>query len=130
MVAVVPTFKTLSVANAALTFILFCTLLFAPGLIFWTFSIQAGAAAIFIARRAAILFLGLSLISYGGRNAPHSDLRQSIVLGMFVLWALMACLGIFEFARGYAGIGILLAVVAELGFALGYWFIWKSNRRS
>ena len=125
-----PSYKVISSANAVLTFALFAILLIAPSFIFWIFSIEAGEAAYFIARRASILFLGLSLMSYLSRNASSSEMRQSVIISMFVLWAAMACLGIVEFARGYAGIGVLLAVAAEAGFAFGYWTLWRSSRLS
>ena len=120
-----PDFKIVSIACACLTSILFLSLLFVPDLIFWIFAVETTEAARFIARRASILFLGTAIISYMGRNAPDSTLRQGLVLGMFVLWGAMAVLGVFEFARAYAGPGILLAVAAETAFAFAYWSIWK-----
>jgi len=118
-------YKIISIASVILTSTLFLSLLLVPDLIFWIFSIEAGEAARFIARRASILFLGLSILSFLSRNTPHSSLRQNIILAMCVLWSLMALLGLFELIRGYAGIGILLAITAETIFAISYFLIFK-----
>ncbi len=120
-------YKTISIASTVLTAILFLSLLLVPDVIFWVFSIEAGDAAYFIARRASILFLGLAILSFMSRDAQHSALRQNIILAMCVLWALMALMGLFELARAYAGFGILLAIFAEIGFAFGYFLIFKKH---
>jgi len=123
-------YKIVSIASAILTSILFLSLLLMPDLIFWIFSIETTEAANFIARRASILFLGLAILSFLSRNTPHSSLRQNIILAMFVLWSLMALLGLFELVRGFAGLGILLAITAEIIFAISYFLIFRkhSNR--
>ena len=35
----------------------------------------------------------------------------------------LATLGIFKFLRGYAGPGIWLAIVPEIGFAAAFWHL-------
>lgn len=121
-------FRNVSLAATVLTGVLFVILLLAPDLIFWIFSIEGNEAARLLSRRAAMLFLGLAIITYSGRNAQHSVLRQAICLGMAVCMFGLAMTGIFEFARGFAGVGIMLAFAAEVGFGIAFIRIWLSNR--
>jgi len=41
----------------------------------------------------------------------------------------LALTGTYEFARGYAGPGILLAVIAEIGFGVSFARIWLTGRQ-
>ncbi len=122
------TYKNVSIAATGLTFILFIILLFFPNLIFFIFNIEGAEAALLLSRRAAMLFLGLAVISFLGRDSAHSSLRQVVCLGMMAVMFGLALTGIFEFVRGYASFGILLAVVAEISFGAAYAVIWQKNR--
>ncbi len=121
-------FKNVSLATVALTGVLFGMLLLAPELIFFIFNIEGDEAAKLVSRRAAMLFLGLAIITYFGRNAEHSTMRQAVCLGLAISMFGLALTGTYEFVRGYAGVGILLAVVAEIGFGAAYIRIWTNNR--
>ncbi len=121
-------FKNVSLATVALTSVLFGLLLLVPDFIFFIFGIEGGEAARLLSRRAAMLFLGLAILSYFGRNAEHSIMRQAVCLGMAASMFGLALTGTYEFVRGYAGGGILLAVVAEIGFGAAYVRIWMKNR--
>ncbi len=122
------TFSKLSLATAFICATLFILLLFIPEFIYWIFSIHDDETARLMSRRASMLFLGIAIITFTGRNSAHSDLRQSVVLGIAVTMTGLATLGLFEFIRGYAGAGILLAASTELFFSFAYLHIWKSNR--
>ncbi|MFK5978973.1 MAG: hypothetical protein QM488_08825 [Rhizobiaceae bacterium] len=122
-------FKNVSLAAAAVSSALFLCLLFLPDLIFFIFGIEGGEVARLMSRRAAMLFLGLATISYLGRDAPHSVLRQAVCMGMAACMAGLAIVGIFEFVRGFAGIGIFLAVATEIAFATVFARIWMENAR-
>ncbi|MEO9459901.1 MAG: hypothetical protein ABJE63_02095 [Lentilitoribacter sp.] len=78
-----------------------------------------------IARRAAMMFMGLSAIIFLSRNAEPSQLRQSLCLGLAIMMAALAIIGIFEFVRGAVGVGIWLAITTEIGFALAYFKLSK-----
>ncbi|MBB1344114.1 hypothetical protein H5158_21170 [Pseudoalteromonas sp. SR45-6] len=73
-----------------------------------------------------MLFLGISVFSWFGRNAEHSESRQAICLSLSVSMFALAFLGSVEYLRGFAGIGILLAVITEASIALLYYKIWLS----
>jgi hypothetical protein len=113
-------FKTVSLAASALCCTLFLCLLLTPGLIYWLFGVESHATADLLAKRAAMLFLGLAVLSFLGRNAPHSSLRQAVSVAMATTMAGLILAGIYEFFMGTAGIGIWLAICGEALFLCLY----------
>jgi hypothetical protein len=122
-------FKRLSTVTAAIALTLFFLLLFTPEIIFMLFQVEGNESAFFISRRAAMLFLGIAVFSWLGRNALDSDSRQAICIGMSVSMLALAVLGVMEFARNFVGMGILGAVVTELALGMAYFQIWNSNKK-
>ena len=123
-------FKKLSTIMAIITFVLFLLLLVVPEIIFILFQIPENTSAFFISRRAAMLFLGISVFSWLGRNSLHSELRQAICLGLSISMLSLAGLGLFELFRGFSGIGIILAVITELFLGVAYLNIWLGHKRA
>ncbi|MBE0368398.1 hypothetical protein [Pseudoalteromonas aurantia] len=123
-------FKNLSVMTALITFGLCITLLFTPEVIFNLFQIEGHDSAFFISRRAAILFLGISIIAWAGRCAPESDSRLAISLGLTVSMIALALIGALEYFRGFVGLGIFLAIVTEVALGAAYGNIWFSSRKN
>jgi hypothetical protein len=123
-------FKIVSVITAVIAFILSMVLILTPELLFILFNIEENSSAFFIGRRAAMLFLGISVFTWVGRNAFHSESRQAICLGLTISMLALAVLGITEYLRGFAGIGILLAVITEAVLALLYFKIWFSYKNT
>jgi len=123
-------FKMVSVITAAITLTLCLVLLLAPEAIFKLFSVDENSSALFIGRRAAMLFLGISVITWLGRNSPHSESRQAICLGLAISMLSLAVLGTIEYLRGFAGLGISLAVITEAILALLYFKIWFSCKNA
>ena len=120
-----PSFKTLSLISATIAALLFLTLLLAPGLIFWLFAVDSHESAEFIARRAAMLFLGLAVLNYLARNTPPSQLRRALSLGMASTMLGLALLGTVELLCGFAGIGIVPAILTETLLGLAYLSYWR-----
>ena len=121
-------FCKLSVITSSIAFVLFFSLLILPEPIFLLFGIEGNESAYIIARRTAMLFLGLSLLSFLNRNAEDSPERQSLILSLFVIMFGLVILGLIELFRGEVGPGILLAVVTELMLSIWYMSIWYENR--
>ncbi len=121
-------FRTLSIVSSIISFLLFITLLLAPQLVFMLFEVEGNASAYFLARRAAMLFLGYAVIACVIRNAEHSNARQAVILGIGTAQLGLLVLGAFELVRGFAGLGILLAMVVELLLAVACFSLWFSNR--
>ena len=121
-------FKNVSIATAAVGFSLFFNLLVFPEPLFALFEIPQTESAFFIARRTAILFLGICIMSWVGRNAEHSESRQAISLGLAISMIGLVILGSAEFIRGYAGMGIGLAILPEVLLSSAYLSVWFANR--
>lgn len=123
------TFKPLSTVTASIAFCLFLSLLLIPEMIFQLFQIQEHPSAFFIGRRAAMLFLGIAIFSWVSRNAPHSDARQGMCLGLAISMLALAILGLVEYVRDFAGVGIMLAIVTEVLLAAAYFNVWFCNKK-
>lgn len=117
-------FKCLSVCTSFVAMLLCFVLIIHPDILFMLFGIEKENAGIFIGRRTAMLFLGLSVLTWCARNTAHSNARQAICLSIALSMLGLALLGIFEYLSGTASIGILLAIVTEVTFALLYFKIW------
>ena len=123
-------FKMVSVITAVIGLTLCLVLLLTPEVIFMLFGIDENSSAFFIGRRAAMLFLGISVITWAGRNASHSESRQAVCLGLAISMLSLALLGAIEYLRGFAGLGIALAVTTEAILALLYFKIWLSCKNA
>jgi hypothetical protein len=123
-------FKNLSIITAVIAFVLFITMLLAPEVMFYLFQIPESESAIFMSRRAAILFLGIGLLSWLVRNATHSTSTQSIKMSFAIIMFGLVLLGSFEYIIGNAGIGIGLAIITELLLGVAYSKLWLSNRNA
>ncbi len=114
------TFKALATAATALCAILAAVLLIAPNLIYSIFQIPAQDSADFMSRRAAMLFLGIAVMCSTFRLVQDPAAIRAFSAGMVIMMAGLAGVGLFEFARGFAGPGIFLAIVTEILFVLGF----------
>ncbi|MGH1579008.1 hypothetical protein [Planktotalea sp.] len=106
---------------AALVCALLCgVLLFAPSIIFWLFNMTPDAGGEIIARRAAMLFAGLAYMAWGVKDLASSRALQILFRGFAISMALLAVLGCVEFLRGSVGVGIAVAIVFEIYFAVSF----------
>jgi hypothetical protein len=117
-------FKVLNFITLGISTILSVILLFFPKAIFLLFGIEGNASAYFISRRASMFFIGYAVICYFSRNLKPSEGRQSISLGLALSMLGFAILGTVEFLRGFAGVGIFVAVSAELFLSVSYLSVW------
>ena len=120
-------YKRVSIFNALVSLILFLILMVDPRIIFNIFEIQEHDSAFFILRRAAMLFLGFSIIAFLGRNSSNSKLRQAICLGISISMFALAILGIIEYFQGSVGLGVFIAIVTEIIIGVLYFRIWLLN---
>jgi len=105
-------------------------LLLAPGA-FWTlFGRDGGVAGDFAFRRSGGLFFLLTLLLFTLRDLAPGAVRTAVAGAMALGMAAMALLGLVELARGIAGPGIVVAVVAELVFALAFASVWRRERQA
>ncbi len=109
-------FRLTTTLAAIVCAMLSLTLLVVPGLIFWLFQLDANVATEVMARRAGVLFFGLTILTYGLRDLPEGKPRQTVALGIGATMFLLAILGLIEFVMGRIGPGVFLAIAAELAF--------------
>lgn len=113
------TFRHTCMLTTLLALALTGTLVLWPGLIFWMFGLETSVAAAVMARRAGVLFLGLSVILFGARRARGRS-QITIALGMTVMMAAMAGLGLIEVSLGRMGTGAIVAIALEALVAFGF----------
>lgn len=109
-------YKAVSLAASVLYLTLFACLLLSPGLIYWLFGIPGHSSADLLAKRAAMLFLGLAVLSFVGRDAPPSNLRRTVVIALSTTLVGLIGVGVYEFMTGTAGAGIWCAIAGETVF--------------
>ncbi|WP_298262135.1 hypothetical protein [uncultured Litoreibacter sp.] len=118
-------FEVLNKLAFALFAVLSGILLFLPEVIFWLFGIEGSASSEFMMRRAAILFMSLSVLAFVTSETENDEMRQVVSLTFAVALLGMAAMGLFELLRGDAGLGILLAVVVEVIAGFYYIRFWR-----
>jgi len=119
------TYKNANLTASLLCFIIGFSLLFFPNFIYWIFGTTPHDTADFIAKRAAMLFFGFTTLCYLSRNLTQSQERRAISAAITVAMAGLALSGIYEFSRGFAGVGIWLEILTELAFAGIYARFWS-----
>lgn len=123
-------FKSINIITAVIALILCLILLLFPEFIFYLFGIQEHDSAFFIGRRASMLFLGISVLLWASKNSKNSEPRQAICIGLAVSMIALAILGTAEYLRGFAGMGIFLAVITEFLLGAAYLKIWLYSKNA
>lgn len=113
-----PSYRSIAILCTALFAALAVILLLTPSLIFWLFSLEPSDSAEFLSRRAAMLFVALSLVLFWTKNHPVTETRYALAQAIALSMIFLAGLGAFEWARGNAGSGISLAIVTEILVAI------------
>lgn len=115
------TFKNMMIAGCLLFAGLAVGLVLAPSLFCTLFGLPSDQSALVMARRAGVLMIGFSILTYVLRDLPANPLSHNVMKGFVVMLLLMAGLGIVELMSANVGAGILIAVVTEIAFALAFW---------
>lgn len=124
----VMSYKNFSTVVSILFFALFVTLVALPEIVYWLFGLQGNELGDFFAKRAGMLFFGLTILCFYSRNTKSKEAENLVALSVGAAMAIMALLGVYEFAWGNAGLGILLAVIIEVLIAVGFSRFWINNR--
>lgn len=122
-------FKISCIFTAVLCFYLFTMLFFTPQSFFADLGIEGTESAYFVARRAGMLMLGVSVLMFFARNVPPSQARQAISLSICATMLGLAFAGTYEFTRGFLGNDILIAIVLELILFVTFLYHWFSNKQ-
>jgi hypothetical protein len=123
-------FRTIAVITAIVAFVLGVGYLFAGALVVGRWQIDPTDSVLLLGRRWGALYLGLSIIYFLARSAPVSVARRALSAGTAVALSVLVVLGIYEFAVGHVGSGILVSVVIEFLLALGYMRVLFTERRT
>lgn len=117
-------FRLTCLTAAILYLALALILAFIPQIVYWLFSLTQNELGDFLARRASALFLGLALLCFLTHRSELPETRNVVSLVVGVTMSTLVFFGIYEFARGYAGIGILIAIAIEIALAVSFLKLW------
>lgn len=90
----------------------------APTLFLSAWAVEDAAATRLVGRRAAALYSGIAIMFFIARHAPPSTARMALVCGLTSTCMLLAAFGLYDFFKGRASSGILVAVGIEAVFSL------------
>ncbi len=122
------TYKHVSISVGSVFALLAMVLIFVPEIIYWLFQVAQNETADFLAKRAGVLFIGFATLLIVSRNAKASPARTAICVALSVSMFAMAALGIYEYGRGFAGIGIWVAILTEVVIVSAFLYVDRSER--
>ncbi len=111
-------FRIACLVSCIVCLVLFAILLVAPGNYVAGYGASADAGAEFMGRRAAPIFLGLTLMCGLLRGNLHVDVQWSVSLSMIFAFLGTAIVSVWAFVEGAASQTILIAAGGELLLAL------------
>ena len=97
---------------------------FAGGGVLKEWGIEESAGALMLFRRLGVIYLGLALMFFLGRNAVPSDFRSAVCLVMGGTVVILACLGLSDFLARRAGAGIFRSIAGEAVLAAAFFWVW------
>ncbi len=122
------TFKLMALVMTLAGAALGLRFIFAGASVLRDWSIEVAEGPVVMGRRLGAIYLGIALMFFLGRNAPPSDLRSAVCLGIGGASALLATLGLFERWAGRVGGGIVVPAVIEGVVAAGFAWAWWGGR--
>jgi hypothetical protein len=122
-------FKIVSIFTSVLFAYLFFTLLLNSESFLNGLGLQSSLASFFLARRASIFMLGISVLMFGSRNFPHSKARQIICFAISIMMFGFACTGSYEFIKGNVNSSILGSIIIEIILSISFGIIVFINRK-
>jgi len=113
-------FRIVAIAGALLFCGLFAALMIDVSLLIGAWDVAATAEAGFLGRRLGAAFLGMGVLCFLARNLSAGEARRIISISIATALITVATIGCIELTRGFAGPGIILAILVELIFAGGF----------
>jgi len=117
------TFRSMAILAAIAFLSLALTWMFAPNLVLSDWGIEISSSAAFVGRRAAALYAGIGVMFLAARNAEPSSARSALSKGFVVACGMLAALGVIELSAGHVKPAILIAVLIEVAFAVGFLYV-------
>ncbi|WP_109808472.1 hypothetical protein [Sphingosinithalassobacter portus] len=118
------TFQILAYVTCGAACLLGFRFLFAGGGVLREWGLEPTAGALILFRRLGVIYLGLALAFFLGRNAAPSDFRSAMCLVVAGAVALLACLGLFEFLARRASAGIFRSIAGEAVLSAAFLWLW------
>ncbi|MGZ9809524.1 hypothetical protein ACXN5S_03585 [Pseudoroseicyclus sp. H15] len=116
------TFQILAFVMTAACIVLGARFMFFGGGLLKEWGLESSTGALILFRRMGLMYLGLALAFFLGRNAGPSDIRSALCLVLGVTAILLSGLGLYEYLARRVGAGIFRSVAAEA--VLGAAFLW------
>ena len=113
-----PDYRAICQIHAAVLAALFAAYLLLPVVPLWIFGQDMLPGTVLMTRRGAIPFLGIAAMLMLSRNAPRSEARQGIVIGLIVVYLGLALVGAQAALRGIAGWLTWATVAVEILLAI------------
>lgn len=114
--------NTLMIVNAVVAVLFGLGFVLSPGGVVGLYTTETGATLEFLAQLLGGAFLGIGVITWAARNAPDSEARRAILLGLFVgnavgcVLALIAQVGGVVNALGWSTVVIYLLLAVGFGY--------------
>lgn len=118
------TFRIMAYIMTGAACLLGLRFIFAGGGVLKEWGIEATVGALVMFRRLGVIYLGLALMFFLGRNAAPSDVRSAVCLVMGGAVAVLACLGISDFLARRANAGIFRSIAGEAVLAVAFGWVW------
>jgi hypothetical protein len=123
-------YKVVSIITSLLFAYLFFTLLLNSESFLKDLGLQSSVTTYFIARRASIFMLGISVLMFGSKDLPHSKARQIICIATGITMLGLSCMGSYELIMGNVNSSILTAIFIETILWISFGIIIFMNRKS
>lgn len=124
------TFHKISALCGGLFLLLSALLMFFPEIIYWLFGLDQNDLGDFMGKRAAMLFIGFSALCWLSRRTQDIAVQRVVSAAICISMAGMALIGIYEFLRGFAGIGIWFAIITEIAISALSFRTWRIAKHS
>jgi hypothetical protein len=121
-------FKIVSIITSVLFLYLSIQLLFMTDSFVTDLGLDPSVASLFLARRAAMFMLGVSVLMFASRNLQHSKARQIICLATGITLLGLSFMGSYEFIRGTVNTSIFIAISVETLLCGSFCIIFFKNR--
>ncbi|MCM5552925.1 hypothetical protein [Pleomorphomonas sp. NRK KF1] len=118
------TFQIMAYVTTVAACLLGLRFIFAGGGVLKEWGVDVTAGGLMLFRRLGVIYLGLALMFFLGRNASPSDFRSAVCLVMAGAVAVLAALGLFEYLARRAGVGIFRSVVGEAVLSVAFVWLW------
>jgi hypothetical protein len=122
------TFLVMALIMAGAACLLGARFIFAGGSVLREWGLNVTDGALIVCRRLGVLYFGIALLFFLGRDAGPSEFRSVACLVTGGVIAVLSGLGLFEFLSRRVRAGIFASVIAEAVVAVGFVGVWMVGK--